>query len=158
MAQKQVYLQGKCKWARLQSPDQWGNWKINLYPTKESMAIFKELNVKNHVKRDDDGDFIALKRPTQKMIKGKVMGYSPPTVVDKDGNPTDVGIGNGSDVTVKCDYYSYKSPQGDPGNAIRLTGIRIDSLVPYNPSNDYPEELKKAVGTLNEQPKQEELF
>jgi hypothetical protein len=123
------------------------------------MAIFKELSVKNTVKRDDDGDYIVFRRPTQRVVKGKVQGLSPPVIVDKEGNPTEgVGIGNGSDVTVKLDYYSYKSPQGDTGKAIRLAGLRVDNLVPYNPNNDYPEELKKAVGKLNEQPKQEELF
>jgi len=157
--QSTVYLQGKCKWARLQAPDQWGNWKLNLYPTSDSMATFKELGVKNTVKRDDDGDYIALRRPTQRVVKGKVLGLSPPVIVDKEGNPIEgVGIGNGSDLTVKLDYYSYKSPQGDSGKAIRLAGVRVDNLVPYNPSNDYPEELKKVVGKLNEQPKQQELF
>ena len=158
MAQKQVYLQGKSKWARLQSPDDWGNWKLNLYLTPESKKTFEDLKVKNHLKRDDDGDFVAIKRPVQKMIKGKVMGLAPPVIVDKDGTPTTEMIGNGSDVTVKCDYYSYKSPQGEPGNAIRLAGVRIDNLVPYTPAKDYTEADKKAVGALNEQPKQEELF
>ena len=158
MAQKHVYLQGKCKWARLQTPDDWGNWKLNLYLTPESKKTFEELKVKNHLKRDDDGDFVAIKRPQSKIIKGRLTGMSPPVVLDKDGGPTTELIGNGSDVTVKCDYYSYKTPQGETGNAIRLSSVRIDTLVPYTPSKDYTPELAKAVGKLNEQPKQEELF
>jgi hypothetical protein len=157
----QVYLQGRCKWARLQVPDQWGNWKINLYPTPESLQKFKDLKVKNVLKRDDDGDWIAIRRPSQKIIGGKLQGLAPPVIIDKDGAPTDAAVGNGSDVTVKCDYYTYKTPQGEPGHAIRLAGIRVDSLVPYTPDKDYPEEpkeLKKVVGKLNEQPKQEDLF
>lgn len=155
----QVYLQGKAKWARLTTPDQWGNWKMNLYLTSESKETFKGLGVKNILKRDEDGDYIQLRRPTQKVLNGKVIGYAPPTVVDKDGAPAEaVAVGNGSDVTVKLDYYSYKSPQGDPGKAIRLAGVRVDNLVPYNPDKDYTPEQHKAAGKLNEQPKQEDLF
>jgi hypothetical protein len=154
----QIYLQGIGKWVRVQSPDQWGNWKLNLYLTKESLEIFNGLKVKNKLTRDEEGDWIAIRRPASKVIGGKIQGLAPPLVVDKDGSPTDVAIGNGSHLTVKCDYYSYKSPQGDAGHAIRLAGIRIDSLVPYQPNKDYPEDLKKAVGKLVDQPKQEDLF
>jgi len=153
-----VYLQGKGKWVKVKAPDQWGNWKLNLYLTDESKKTFQDLKVKNYLKRDDDGDYIVVRRPTQKMIKGKIQGLAPPTIVDKDGAPTETAIGNGSDITVKCDYYSYKSPTGEPGKAIRLAGVRIDNLVPYTPDKDYPEQLKKDVGELNQQPKQEDLF
>jgi hypothetical protein len=154
-----VYLQGKAKWARLATPDQWGNWKVNLYLNDESKGIFNGLGVKNTLKRDEDGDYIVLRRPTQKVVKGKVMGYAPPTVVDKSGAPADgMAIGNGSDITVKLEYYSYKSPQGDQGKAIRLAGVKVDNLVPYSPDKDYTPEQHKAVGELNNQPKQEELF
>ena len=155
-----IFLQGMAKWARLQAPDQWGNWKINLYLDQANMQKFKDLGVKNKIGRDDDGDFITLRRPLNRVVKGKVIGMAPPVVVDKDGAPMEgVAIGNGSTVTAKCDYYEYKSPQGDPGHAVRLAGLRVDSLIPYTPEKDYPPELKKAVGKLNEQPKpQEALF
>lgn len=150
-----VFLQGKAKFARLHLPDQWGNYKITLYLSNASYEKFKELGVKNVVKKDEDGYFITLRRPLQKMMKGKVVGLAPPSTVDKTGIPLrDVMIGNGSDVTVKLAYYSYNTPQGEKGHAIRLEGVRVDNLVPYNPPTDHDPTTYEQVEGLDKQPEQ----
>ena len=154
-----IYLQGKAKWCKITAPDPWGNWKITLYPTPESLDKFKALGVKNHLKRDEDGDNVTFRRPSQKIIRGKTVGFSPPLVIDSNGIPLEgVLIGNGSDVTVKLDYYGFKTPIGDTGKAVRLASIRVDNLVPFKPEADYTEDQIKAVAKLREQPQQEELF
>jgi hypothetical protein len=153
MSSKEVFLKGKAKWARVSTPDPWGHFKITLYPDSESISKFKELKVKNTMKRDEDGDYLVLRRPVNKTIRGKVVGFAPPTVVDSAGMPLrDVLIGNGSDVTVKLIYYSYMSPQKEPGFAIRLEAVRVDNLVPFTPKRDFEADEVKAMGTLNEQP------
>lgn len=155
MPTKHVYLSGKAKWARVSTPDPWGNFKVTLYPNPESIEKFKGLGVKNVMKRDEDGDFVVLRCPQQKMIRGKIVAFPPPLVVNKEGNPMrDILIGNGSDVTVKIDHYTYKSPFGEAGKAIRLSGIRVDNLVPYTADRDMEADEERQVGKLDEQPEQ----
>ena len=128
-----VYLRGKAKWCMVNIPDQWGNYKVSLYLTPDSLEKFKELKVKNHLKKDDDGYYVVLRRPTSKMIKGKVIGMAPPIVKDKDGvEMHDALIGNGSDITVKLEYYPYTFNKVTE-HAVRLHTIRIDNLIPYAP-------------------------
>jgi hypothetical protein len=126
-----VFLKGRSKWCKVSSPDPWGFWKTSLYLTPESLEKFKSLGVKNHLHKDDDGYFIICKRPQSKMIKGKVVGLAPPIVINIDGlEMHDVVIGNGSDITVKLEYYGWTFG-GNPGKSVRLHTIRIDNLVPY---------------------------
>jgi hypothetical protein len=153
-----VFLQGKAKWARLATADSYGNFKITLYPNEASLAKIKELQaagIKNTLGKDDDGYFMTFRRPQSKTIKGRVVGFAPPTVVDREGLPLrDVMVGNNSDVTVKLESYKYSSPQGQKGLAVRLLGIKVDDLVPYFPDRDFTPEQKEEVRGLSEQPKQ----
>lgn len=154
---KQVYLQGKAKWARLGRPDEWGNYKINLYLNNESVEKFRNLGTKNVLKKDEDGYFCTLRRPESKLMRGKVVGLAPPTVVDKDGMPMrDVMLGNGSDVTVKLDLYEYYPPGSkEKAKAMRMSGVRVDNLVPYA-RTDRDEYDAYNVKGLDDQPAQEE--
>lgn len=154
---KQVYLQGKAKWARLSHPDPWGNFKITLYLNNESVEKFRALGVKNVLKKDEDGYHVVLRRPQQKMMRGKVVGLAPPTLVDKDGMPMrDIIIGNGSDVTVKLDLYEYYPPGSkEKEKAMRMSGVRVDNLVPYTPAHRDEFDAYNTKG-LDEQPDQEE--
>lgn len=135
MASKIVYLSGKAKWCRLKKPDKFGNWSIQLYPDTESLARFQTLNLKNEVNEDDDGKFIYLRRPVSKLMKGRVVEFTAPEVLDADGQPTDVNIGNGSDVTVKLTVYSGSSPRGSYVGS-RMEAIRIDKLVEFVPQEN----------------------
>lgn len=149
-----LYFKGKCKWCKTNQLNKFGNWSMDLYLSPEELDRFKALKTKNKVKHDDDGDYISLSRPPSKVIKGKVVGFAPPQVVDAQGMPLAVYIGNGSDVTVKVDYYSYETPQKEKGYAARWSGVRVDNLVPYKPRSDMdPDQLEQVAG-LDQQPEQ----
>lgn len=131
---KFITFQGKGKWVKPYVPSQFDKWSLDLYMPKEEVERFKELKVMNHLKRDDDGDYVTFSRPTSKTFKGKLEGLSPPLVTDKDGMPMiNVPIGNGSDLTVTLELYPYQPPGKDQPkkNAIRLFAIRVDELVPF---------------------------
>ena len=92
MATEIIYIKGKAKWARLVNPDQWSNFSIQVHPDAEGLEKIRELQsqgLKNTLKKDDDGWYVRLRRPTSKLIKGKVTSFLPPLVVDKDGQPLD---------------------------------------------------------------------
>lgn len=158
------YLQGKCKWAKLVTPDTkfdpLGKWSIQLYLDAKSLDEVMALKtttpngvrgILNKVQKDDDGTYIVLSRPAQRAYKGVMRALSPPEVLDKDGKITNVRIGNGSDVTVKVEVYTHGVPGGGKGRAARLMAVRIDNLVPYE-RDSMNEEQKKQVENLGEHP------
>jgi hypothetical protein len=153
MAKEFIYLKGKAKWARLQTPDPtYNKYNIVLYPDTESLEKIRELQaggIKNVVKKDDDGYNVNFSRPASKLMKGKVVGFTPPEVRNADNTPFDGRIGNGSDVTLKIEVYGGKAPTGQSYMAARLEAIRIDNLIPYQPTE---QEDFQAEG-LDAQPK-----
>lgn len=164
-----IYLKGKVKWFRHTAPDPWGNWKHDLYLDNGSLNIIKELQtvkdgvngIKNVLKKDDEGYYIAVRRPQQKMMRGKVVGFAPPEVLDgsvtlPDGsNPPlrDTNVGNGSDVTTKCAVYTHGTPGGGKAKAMRWESSRIDALVPFDGKADFNETEEKQIRGLSQQPK-----
>lgn len=154
-----LYFAGKCKWAKLSAPDKFQKWSIQLYPNAESLTKIKTLKLKNPIKSDEDGEFVTFSRPVSKVIRGKVIGFAPPTIITKDQEGRDLlspneMIGNGSDVTIQIDYYSYQTPTKETGYAARLSKVRIDNLVPYKPRSDMDEAEADAVAGLIKQPEQ----
>lgn len=157
MAKKYVYFKGKGSWFQhLFNLDQeYSKWHVTLHLTPESLEEFRALQVKTHLKKDDDGYYVKLSRPSSRVYSGKLTPFAPPQVFDKDGMPlTDSArIGNGSDITVKCELYQYTPPGGKArANAIRLESVRIDNLIPYEPNRDYTDEQAKAAAGLTDQP------
>jgi hypothetical protein len=158
MATEVVRLSGKAKYIFVLSKSQFDDWRILLYPNAESLEIIKKLKsegVKNHLKKDDDGYNMQFKRPVVKEIKGKLITYEPPVVVDKDGNawPPGVAIGSDSDVTIKLEVYEHGTPGGGKAKACRLQGIRVDNLVPYNKDVEWSAEQQALVEGLDTAPK-----
>lgn len=158
MAIEYVYFQGKCSWANhlVNADSEYNKWHVTLHFTPESLEKFRELKLKTHLRKDDDGYNAKLSRPCTKLIRGKMVSFAPPQIFDKDGKPFErtTHIGNGSDVTVKCELYKY-SPPGSKNkeNAIRLESVRVDNLVPYEPKRDYTAtEAKAAEGLENHPP------
>lgn len=146
-----VYLKGKAKWAnRLFVPDiEYKKWSLSLYPDVPSLETIRDLQsqgVKNVVKKDEDGYHVNLGRPTEKVIRGKVVAFNPPLVVDKDDNPFAGPIGNGSDVTCKMEVYTHPTPTGGKSKAMRLSSVRVDNLVPFEKSNFTEEEQAQLEG------------
>ncbi len=163
MAKAFYYFKGKCKWAqKLFIPDDmYKCWSVMLYPDKESYDKIMELKagkegiqgLLNVIKKDEEGYNLTFKRPTEKVMKGKLQSFTPPVIVNAEGQPwdRDKGIGHGSDLTLKVEWYSYKRPTGGHGSAIRLESVRVDSLVPFE-KDDFPPQEQKQVGGLLEQP------
>lgn len=129
-----VKIKGKLKWARTIKPEEYEGtrfWRVTVYPDAESLPIVEDLvkqGIKNVLKKDEEGYYISFKRPTEKDFNGVVKAFDPPKVTDKDGNPLDVLIGNGSVGVVELECYGYRKRSG---KAARLFGIQVTELVPY---------------------------
>lgn len=154
------YLQGKGNWIKANIPDpKFRKWSMMLYPNDASLQKFKLLQdegLLTRLRKDDDGYFFQLSRPQDKIMRGEKVIFQAPQLMDKDGNllePT-IRIGNGSDVTAKVQIYYYPKPTGGSGVAMRWEGLKIDTLVPYNPK-DLNLEGQLQVEGLKEQPREQ---
>lgn len=137
MASSFVTLKGELWYARTDTPetDPWGNtnYKVTLYPDKESLSNIMELQtqgIKNNLKKDDKGYYITYKRPHEKKMKGKNVELGQPRVLNADGTSLSDFIGNGSKGEVKLEIYEYAF-QGRKSKAARLDSIKVNELIPY---------------------------
>ena len=150
MATKYVNLSGKTKFAHFHQPDKFGFWSVNLYlddQSKIEWAKLKQEGIMNRLRKDDDGEFVTLRCPVEKKMRG-VMTKMQPISLIKDGIPYLGMIGNGSDVTCMITVYNYRKPQTqEQGIAIRLSAVRIHNLVEPN-IKQFPPEGQKAAGAL----------
>lgn len=160
-----VYFQGKGSWFKnlQQGDNEYKNWNVKLHFLPQSYDAFMQLKerdgdvegIMNEVKRDDDGYYHLFKRP---MFKDFGMGEEPllpPEIVDADNQPWDRNtlIGNGSDITIKCECYKYTNRRTKKrGKAIRLVAVMINNLVPYS-KDDFTANERIAIEGLSEQPK-----
>lgn len=161
MATYNEYLKGKSKWCHNSRLDKYGVWSIQLYLDEESKNKIIEMQtkgLKNTLKKDEDGYYIKLKRPPEVEImdyktngKKKITMY-PPLTFDADGKVLEnTLIGNGSDVTVKVQVYSFGGKGGiAKGIAARWESIRCDNLVPYTKDNLNPEDERKSRGLMDQ--------
>lgn len=153
MAARFEYVGGKLSWVKAHAPNQWGKWTCQLHPTPESLEKIREMQaegLKNVIKKDDDGYYVNFSRPTSTVIQGKVRGFAPPKILDKDGVETpNTNVGNGSDGVIKLEVYSHKTPGGGKAIAARLDTIRVDNLIPFDGERDFtPEEKKQVEGIM----------
>jgi len=151
-----VFVKGKLSWVKTTVPNEWGKWTCTIHPNEESLNKIRDLQaegVKNVLKKDDDGYYVTFSRPTQKMIKGKVIGLAPPEVLQADGKTPLTGqlVGNGSDGVVKVEVYSHSTPGGGKAKAARLLSIKIDNLIPFELKRDFTAGQQEAVAGLPEQ-------
>lgn len=147
-----VNFQGKCKWAKLYTPSKFDKWSVDVYLDDTQVERFRSYKTKTHLRKDEDGYYVTFSRPINKTIRGKNIGFNPPTVTDKEGRPTNVPIGNGSDLTITCEKYGYTPPgSGDKLYAIRLFAVRIDNLVEFEKDSLNKEEMA-AVNELEKSP------
>lgn len=152
-----VFLQGKLSWVKCKVPNEWGKWTCRIHPdaaSLEKVRVMQAKGVKNVLKQDDDGWSVNFSRPTSMTAKGKVIGMAPPEVLKADGTPLgDIGIGNGSDGTVKLETYMHNNPAGGgKAMAARLLAVRVDNLIPFEINRDFDSGQKEAVEGLAEQP------
>lgn len=153
MATSTVYLSGKAKWAHTGKPDKYDKYSVVLYPDTDSLEKIHELKktpaILNDLKKDEDGYNIKLSVPPNQNIAGKIVVHKI-DVLKPDGMPlTEALIGNGSDITVKCEVYTYRQGKG---RAIRPKSIRVDNLVPFTVQNSFAPEDKEEAMKLLEQP------
>jgi hypothetical protein len=147
-------------WVKYVTPDPTFNkWSVTIHPNAEGVEAIRELQtqgVKNQWKKDEDGYYISFSRPTERKIKGKIIGMTPPVVLNQDGTPMDgVAIGNGSDGTLKLEIYSHGTPSGGKAKAARWAALKIDNLIPFNKDTDFPDPaMKEQAEGLDEQPQQ----
>ena len=153
-----IYIQGKVSWLKARMTNQWNKYSVQIHPNPEGLEKIRELQgegLKNMLKKDEDGYFVTFSRPVSKEFKsGKIITYSPPEVFDKDGNPFDGPVGNGSDATLKLEVFQHDTPGGGRAKAARWVSARIDNLVPYEPDRDLTEDQKELRAGLKEQPEQ----
>lgn len=157
---EEVMLKGKFKYMKHLAPDPMypTKWSTLLYPDEESLNKIKELKkegIANHLKLDDDGYYMNFSRPIERNWNGKKEAMVAPKVIDKDGAPVLVRVGNNSDGVISLEVYQHKTDR--PGvfkKAARWRGARIDNLIPYDPDPDYSDEEKAELKTLREEPEQ----
>lgn len=153
-----AYIPGKIIWCKHKIPEAWEDdrfWSIIVYPNDEGKQVIKKLKeppaILNVMKKDDDGEYMKFKRPCQKDIKGRLVTFDNPIVLDRDGQPFDGMVGNGSDGVVKLLVYKYRQGKG---RAVRWESVRIDNLIPYERERDMPEEQQLQIKGLDQQPQQ----
>lgn len=154
---QEVYLSGKSRFSFLNRLNQFGKWVQGIYPDAQSLDKIKELiseGVKNELKKDDEGYWIAFSRPPEKKDRtGRLFHLNPPVVVDKDGRAFNGAIGAGSDIGIKLEVYGGPTPVGGKYKAARLAGVKIYNLVPYEPDTMAQDEKEqKTAQGLKAQP------
>ena len=102
----------------------------------------------NELKQDDDGYNIKFSCPPDKLYQGRMVPFHV-QVVDANGIPINDPIGNGSDVTMKVDIYTYRKGEG---KAVRLRAVRVDNLIPFIPDKDFRPDQKETLEGLSDQP------
>jgi len=159
LASEYLYVQGKLSWVKCDKPDEWGKWKATIHPTPASLEKIRDLQaegLKNVLKKDEDGYYVSFSRPTQRMLKGKVIGMVPPTIVGEDGAPLNKAIGNGSDGILKLEVYQHNTPGGGKAKAARLESVKVTNFIPFVREKDLDPQMLKVTEGLDKQ--EEELW
>lgn len=138
-------IKGKSMWSYTTAPDTKYDpcWRINVLvgpeEAKKAKAIGLRIIKTDPVMNEDEaslGDYkITFKRYTEKRGKHKGQANKAPIVVDADEAPFDFIIGNGSDVIVEFEPYTWNF-NGKTGVSADLQKIKIINLVEYIPKDD----------------------
>lgn len=161
-----VFFSGKGAFFQqlMRGDPEYGNWVVRLHFNPESYNLFMKLKetkgetegIMNEVKKDEEGYFHFFKRPFVKDFGKGEERLAPPVITDAEGKLWDMDkyIGNGSDITVGCELYTYRNRRTKGrGTAIRMASVRIDNFLPYTRA-DLSEGEQKQIRGMDEQPKQ----
>ncbi len=123
MASSIVYLKGTTGYVKLDKPDDYDKYVVQLALDKASKKLVKESGMRNDIK---DGDVIYLRRPVStQFMDGTIKEYGPPSVIDLDGNEVPVSeysrAWTGALVTCKLTVYDSSRGKGS-----RLETVRIE--------------------------------
>lgn len=126
MATDMFYFKGKCNWAKLFKPDEkYDFYGLDFYP--DDVEAFQKTGTRLSPHKTEDGDvFFKIKRRPTTMIKGELVDLGKPKVFDKENQPLEKLVGNGSEVTVKIAVYDSAK-----GKGTRLESVRVENLVEY---------------------------
>ena len=123
------YVEGKAMWANVTTPNtRFGDpkYQITVLTDKETAERLESVGL-SQVK-DRAGNFKYEEPAFSFSRKVEVAGRTnqAPKLVDVDGNPMDVSVGNGSDVKVKIKPYT-----GKYGTFAELIAVKVSNLVEY---------------------------
>jgi len=135
MATQTFYFKGKCNWAKLFKPDQkYDYFGMDFYP--DDVEAFKATGTQLRPNKNEDGEtFFKVKRHPSAMIKGELVNFGGPVVLDAKNNDMTDAVGNGSTVTLKLSIYD-----SQVGKGTRLESVRVEELVPYEGKDGPPAE------------------
>jgi hypothetical protein len=134
------YVKGKAMWANITSPN------TRFQPHKYGLTVLTDPDTASKLEglglnqvRDragqakyDEPAFTFSKRAAN----NDGVANSAPKLVDTDGNPMDVSVGNGSEVTVKIKPY-----RNDFGQFAELMAVKVETLVEYTETDTDNEEF-----------------
>jgi hypothetical protein len=131
-----------------------------MYPDKDSLEKVRDMQakgLKNTIKKDDDGYYVTWTRKTQIDGKAGIIPLTPPAIFQRDENGEVVpfngeNVGNGSDVTTKLQFRTFKSKAGGTMSAARWESSLIEHLVPFEGAVDFTEQEAKAFKGLDSLP------
>ena len=152
-------LRGKCYCAKVHEPEpnyfdpEKVEYSINIgHLTDDDKALLQSLNLGDKIKTDKKdvmGDFVQFKAKNVKTIYNRETGERDEIentimVVDADLNPvpTDVLIGNGSEVVVSFQPIHYKKLKKW---GVELLGVQVLELNEYSPGADPMADFKAAA-------------
>lgn len=146
-------IHGKVKYIHAVSLSKYGDWSIVIYPDEKSLEVIRDLQgqgLKNILKKSEDGYYVQFRRETQKLIKGQMVAFAAPRVVDKNGPMDGHKVGWGSDVTVRLELRWVTPPNSTKQvPAARWDSLRVDNLVEYDPDktllSDVDKEKQKSL-------------
>jgi hypothetical protein len=134
------YVKGKAMWANITSPN------TRFQPHKYGLTVLTDADTASKLEglglnqvRDragqakyDEPAFTFSKRAAN----NDGVANPAPKLVDIDGNPMDVSVGNGSEVTVKIKPY-----RNDFGQFAELMAVKVETLVEYTETDTDNEEF-----------------
>jgi hypothetical protein len=134
------YVKGKAMWANITSPNtrfQPHKYGLTVLTDPETASKLEGLGL-NQVRdragqaKYDEPAFTFSKRAAN----NDGVANSAPKLVDTDGNPMDVSVGNGSEVIVKIKPY-----RNDFGQFAELMAVKVETLVEYTETDTDNEEF-----------------
>jgi hypothetical protein len=158
---KIIDIHGKIKYIHAVNLNKYGVWSCTLYPDTASLEVLRDLQsqgLKNVMKKDEEGYYMQFKRDPTKQMNGRVIAFTAPKVLDKEGKPFDgMKVGWGSDATLRLEVYPYGGKNGIArGVAARWDAIKILNLIEFNPDkSDWSEDEKADVKSLTAAPEPE---
>jgi hypothetical protein len=125
----------KVKWASLKNPNTTytPRWEVNMYPPEEGVAQMEDAGIELKTDKETGEKFYKAMRNVQTK-SGKEL--SPPVVVDRQKEPFDQLIGNGSICNIKL---TVKEVNAFGQNRVKgyLDSVQVINHIPYGDGEDF---------------------